>query len=149
VLWARPDQHFFISVSYLLNTEIRFTQLRELAVSISMTTYTSGRILCHYQTTAPGGCRDACTGFSGALVLYSYWNLTEDILVSHIKFQRQKKKTGEREYRPHFVRVPDSRRLKGIWTVEGISKYEGNKNKQERQKEFSWEGLQQIYRNIW
>lgn len=76
-----------------------------------------------------------------------YRTLTEDIRATHIKFQRDK--TAKGEYRPHFVRVADSRERKGTGTVEGKRKREGNGNKQERQKEFSWKELQQTYRNMW
>jgi hypothetical protein len=76
-----------------------------------------------------------------------YRTLTEDIRATHIKFQHDKTVKGE--YRPHLVRVADSRRRKGTGTVEGKRKWEGNGNKQERHKEFSWKELQQTYRNIW
>jgi hypothetical protein len=87
-LYARPDQHFFVSVSSLLNAEAWFTQFRKFAVSISMTTSTSGRILCHYQTTAGETSWSMQWIFRGARV--SYRILKGDILARHIKLQRDK-----------------------------------------------------------
>jgi len=69
---------------------------------------------------AAGGCREACSGFSGALVLkLQDWQKTFVRVTLNFNV---KNKTGKREYRPNFVRIPDSRRLKGIGMVEGIGK---------------------------
>jgi len=69
---------------------------------------------------AGGGCREECSGFSGTLVLkLQDWQKTFVRVTLNFNV---KNKTGKRDYRPHFVRIPDSRRLKGIGMVEGIGK---------------------------